>query len=463
MHGAVEHNRVMVTTPSPTSPESSHEHLTTRRICGYEVIRRVHTGLRTSVYLARSADDSVVALRVFHGEDAAANTMAEVSLSQGSQSRHLDHPHDIGLTTSDEPVLVSERLGARLSTQLENAGHIAAGSIVTLLGPLVGALRDLHRRGRTHGAVDTGHIRLSSTDGRPVFVGADGGERTSAQGVRDDLLGLASIAELVLHHADEDTRRRGMSTIVTWLRSLCADPVHIDGDRYADIECRIFALADPLPFAVPEATSAPVSDQDSRRLRRNRTRHTRSLASRLLEGELSFSLEALTSAAGAVRRIVRDHPRAVRLGISATVIFALSLTLSLVLLPDPKSDQASSAPTPTVTVTEVRVGVDLSPSRALVALLKARRDCYEHNSAACLSRLYEPDSSALETELAAIVSSKADPFTSLSAPADKRAISPIESKGGVATAVVSTDETQPVSVLIVCTETGWVIRDVFDA
>lgn len=437
-------------------------------ICGYSPLRRLHTGERTTAFLARDPDSGTpVVLRVFTGPEGPARALTELEMVAHVDTPHLQSAEDIGVSPTGDPVLVTARLGRRLSELLDGGGYIAPGSIVTLAAPIAAALRRLHESGIAHGAVDVAHVRLAS-DGSPVLVGADGGLAATPTNVRSDLEGFAHLLDSVLQNSDGSCRSRGMSEITAWLRNQCQGPDRPPADTYTDLECRIFALATPLPFAVGETQPVPTQRGDWTRERSVRRRDGGSPVAALLEGELSFSL-------GEIRNVLRHLVDRLRGGrgrliIVAVLIFAVCLTGALWLVPQSTSaDEPSSGQTahsvPTPTLINVVPG-DLNESEALGMLLAERRACREQGHAArCLAHVYETGSPALDADTAALGPSAGDVFPVLSLEPARRDVTAQRASGGFAAFIVSDSEakSQPVSVVLVKTETGWLIRDIFDA
>lgn len=437
-------------------------------LCGFRVLRRIHTGERTQAFLARDTHEEHVALRIFPGSDGPARAREELDLSSRTPSAHLQLARDVGVNSTGDPVLVCERLGIRLSQQLEGGGHIAAGSVVTLAAPLATALRTLHDSGTAHGAVDVAHVRLAS-DGRPVLVGADGGLPATPSNIRADLEGLAHLITAALEHSDESSRSRALSDVTGWLHNQLAREGKPSTDLYADLECRIFALAEPLPFAVGREPEPTRHRDDARRSASLRERGQDSTLSRLLEGELSFSFPVLVTPLRRLFTAFSSMTRRRRLALVAVLVFVVSVAGVLWLIPESSSADESPQNTPLSTsISTPAASTSLTPVEALTELLEARSSCLERTAPAqCLSSVYEPASPALSAETAADGSRKADPFPVLSLDEAKRTLDAQSETGGavivVVTSVDNADTNQPVSVLLVKSETGWLIRDVFDA
>ncbi|QPZ40054.1 hypothetical protein [Paramicrobacterium chengjingii] len=454
--------------------EVSSAHATMRdvrlegELCGFRVLRRIHTGERTHAFLARDLHDDHVVLRVFPGPDGPARARDELDLSSRAPRAHLQLARDVGVNSTGEPVLVCERLGSRLSQQLEGGGHIAAGSVVTLAAPLATTLRALHDSGSTHGAVDVAHVRLAS-DGRPVLVGADGGLPATPSSIRADLEGLAHLITAALEHSDESSRSRALSDVTGWLHNQLSRDGKPSADLYADLECRIFALAEPLPFAVGQEPEPTGHRNVARRSASLRERGQDSTLSRLLEGEVSFSLPVLVTPLRHLFSAFARTTRRRRLTLVAVLVFLASVAGALWLIPPSSSADESPQTTPQSTsITMPAASTSLTPVDALTELLAVRSTCRERTaSAQCLASVYEPMSPALSAETAAAELGKTDPFPVLSLDKAKRTLDAQSETGGavivVVTSVHNADTNKPVSVLLVKTETGWLIRDVFDA
>lgn len=437
-----------------------------RDICGFRLLRRIHAGERTHAYLASAPDEQLAVLRLFRRQDADVTAATELAMEDAVSSAHISRSFDVGASSRDEPILVTERLGERLSHTLERDGLVAAGSIVSLLAPIVSTCAELHAAGLAHGSVNAAHIRFAD-DGRPVLTGADGGLPASPSACRDDLRGFSAVASLVLARTDPDTRARGMRDIVAWVADECDSPELLSDGFYSDLECRVFALADPLPFALAVGQAAVAEEVPLRRQRELRQRDDdRSVISAVLAGEFGFSIELLrqlvADVAGKLAGVKRRR-RLIGLGVA---VFLIGLVASLVLLPsDVQAEPAPSTSTPRAHSPLVIPETGTLPVDALSALLPARLGCMRAADSECLSGVYEAGSPAAEADAAALRAGKADPFPVLSLPEDDRKLGSAERHGEAVIIRVSaiSAEITSASVLLLETEAGWVIRDVFPA
>nr|WP_207786029.1 bifunctional protein-serine/threonine kinase/phosphatase [Altererythrobacter segetis] len=123
---------------------------------GYTVLRELHAGSRSHVYLARDeADGRRVALKVLsseHGQDPA---QVRALLLEEWAMRRLDHPHLLKAAPQRGPrshaFIVSEFLEGRTLHQwlLDNPRPDLA-TVRTIVGQIASGLHALHRRGMLH-------------------------------------------------------------------------------------------------------------------------------------------------------------------------------------------------------------------------------------------------------------------------------------------------------------------------
>lgn len=151
------------------------------------------------------------------------------------------------------------------------------------------------------------------------------------------------------------------------------------------------------------------------------------------------------------------------LGVGA-IVFAIGLTAALVLIPggaqaqpEPKGGEAVPSHPTTVAAPQ------LAARDALEALLEARRDCRSREDADCVAALYEAGASAADAEKAALTAGRSDPYPVLSLPATVRELGEPDSHGEavIITVTATGSGDNAASVLLMETEAGWRIRDVF--
>ncbi|NEM90281.1 hypothetical protein [Galbitalea soli] len=183
-------------------------------------------------------------------------------------------------------------------------------------------------------------------------------------------------------------------------------------------------------------------------------------------------------------RTVRDRAlpalRGVRRSLWVTlglVIAALALAVALVpgldaralgapphaVSPHPESSVTPAA-RPTAALPRPIRGT-VAPGAAATALLRARRACLERSDARCLRVVDEPGSSGLDHDLALLGESRTNAPGSGAEKRDslaESAVGRVQSLGGAALiSLVGASNTGPASVLIVRSEAGWRIRDLF--
>ncbi|MGG7508267.1 hypothetical protein [Plantibacter sp. YIM 135249] len=536
------------------------------RIGGSRLGRTLGTGptwTAISTMSGRSSDREPVLLRPSGG--------APAVLARGVASvlTALDHRHVlavIDLAEADDGgwCLFVERLGGgNLPDLLRRRVTIAPGEAVTILAPLVDALRHAHDRGVVHGSVTAADIRFDRS-GRPVLCGWG---RASADAPTDpgaDWRCLAAVIDAVLPAAGaEPDQTRGEQTSTAWVAEM--GDVLTPEEFATAFEERVFGLARPLPvlldadpaevsraaiesrgFGVPQAAhdtgrrdrrvprtgasgrAVPASfmrlaagvragcasivrgrhdggrpDQDARLDAEcsDGRRHEPRTSSRAAAGG-SEAVDAPRRSAR--RRVSRTRRRAVLLGVSVAVVISTAIVLAL---PDAGSSSAQqrpsgadASPSPTATASgpqdagapagsgesdaaapdglvpggsqtpgagslgaeDALKGDD--PLAATVELLRRRSACLAAADAACLGTLSEPGSAADEADREAV----AGPAEGRRAvDVEAGSVSLVGRQGdaavcsGTAVPPAGTTERQPVTILVMRTETGWRLRELF--
>lgn len=473
-------------------------------VCGYRLVRLIQRGRRQTVYLGRAGTDvndaATMAVKIFTGPDSDADAESEIIFGARVSSPFLPAVHDVGVTRDGSPVIISERLGERVSTLLGDSVQLAAGAVVTLIAPVATALRVLHAEGITHGDVSTSRVRVTP-DGRPVLMC---GRRTMSHDVAGfrsavaaDLRDYARFVDAVLDHTDPQTAGRGRASIVDWLTSTDSDDATSPGSNLFDeLECRVFELARPLPFTLGSVSTHTDREIPSRAVmgdspgkeevyRSGRMRRIASLVpdplADFLSGELGESpASRLRDLHAGVARWI-SPTRRLRPLLVACAVFTLAIAGALTLLP--ATSDASDHPTTsgemssgatrspmsqsTVKATPpASSGSETDPVQALRSLLTKRAGCFARGDVGCLDSVYQDGSPAAAADRAALTDGAGDPNALLSLPVIELAFSQPQPQGDAVIVVVSAPkrpETAPVPVLIMRTGTGWVIRDVFES
>ncbi|MFI6463570.1 bifunctional serine/threonine-protein kinase/ABC transporter substrate-binding protein [Streptomyces sp. NPDC050538] len=175
---------------------------------GHRLLARLGAGGMGVVYLARTADGSLVALKVIRAEYAAdpgfrARFRREVRLAGGLTGRWV-----VAVTASDtearEPWLATAFVpGPSLAEAVDGLGPLPADTVVTLGAQLAEALGELHAVGLVHRDVKPGNILLVPDGPRLIDFGIAKGVGATALTAPDAVVGTPG------YLSPEQTRSRG--------------------------------------------------------------------------------------------------------------------------------------------------------------------------------------------------------------------------------------------------------------
>ncbi|MFI5879028.1 bifunctional serine/threonine-protein kinase/ABC transporter substrate-binding protein [Streptomyces sp. NPDC051554] len=175
---------------------------------GHRLLARLGAGGMGVVHLARTADGSLVALKVIRAEYAAdpafrARFRREVRLATGLMGRWV-----VAVTAADtearEPWLATAFVpGPSLAEAVDGLGPLPADSVVTLGAQLAEALGELHAVGLVHRDVKPGNILLVPDGPRLIDFGIAKGVGTTALTAPDEVVGTPG------YLSPEQTRTRG--------------------------------------------------------------------------------------------------------------------------------------------------------------------------------------------------------------------------------------------------------------
>jgi hypothetical protein len=234
---------------------------------GYRLVRKLGAGERAEIHLGHAGSreppdgDRIAAIKVYRPVTDDASIDREIEALARASSRHLLELKDLATGPDGRPCLILPRLGSgTLARLLAARGTVAPGEAVSILAPLVEAVRELHRIGVAHGAVTAGSV-LFDDRGAPVlarfgavtliadFPATDHGHSlTPAQLDEDpgailDRIGLRQLIGTVLDHLDAE----GSPEAVAALRGrIEAQPLRdAELQRLIDL---LFDLAPALPI-----------------------------------------------------------------------------------------------------------------------------------------------------------------------------------------------------------------------
>ncbi|WOX16452.1 bifunctional serine/threonine-protein kinase/ABC transporter substrate-binding protein [Streptomyces sp. N50] len=175
---------------------------------GHRLLARLGAGGMGVVYLARTADGSLLALKVIRAEYAAdpafrARFRREVMLATGLTGRWV-----VAVTAADtearEPWLATAFVpGPSLAEAVDGLGPLPADTVVTLGAQLAEAVGELHAVGLVHRDVKPGNILLVPDGPRLIDFGIAKGAGTTALTAPDAVVGTPG------YLSPEQTRSRG--------------------------------------------------------------------------------------------------------------------------------------------------------------------------------------------------------------------------------------------------------------
>ncbi|WP_168223442.1 hypothetical protein [Plantibacter sp. M259] len=206
---------------------------TTTRVAGRRLVRRLGEGREWTAYStvlahAGSAHGGRTDQAAPAGDAVLLRARADAAerdlWRRAAILSRLDHPHIVRLVDVAEdpaglPCLLVERLaGGTLGELLRRRESIAPGEAVTILAPLVDAIRAAHLSGISHGSISASAVRFAD-DGRPVLSGwsgaapvdhqtIDGGLGRTAPAFAADWTAFAGLMDGVLQATDPDETPR---------------------------------------------------------------------------------------------------------------------------------------------------------------------------------------------------------------------------------------------------------------
>ncbi|MBF4569192.1 hypothetical protein ITJ57_10490 [Plantibacter sp. VKM Ac-2880] len=428
----------------------------------------------------------------------------------------LDHPHIVKLIDVAEdpgglPCLLVERLaGGTLGELLRRRESIAPGEAVTILAPLVDAVRAAHLAGIAHGGIAATAVSFAA-DGRPVLAGwsqavavdrpgLSGGTGRPDPGFVEDWSAFSRLMDGVLR----STPSADQPTTEPWVAELA--PGLADHEIANRLQQRIHALARPLPVLLdrvdpPTGTAADdiraaVEHDRAMRATTPPTRRAAAEARRRTPVAARFRqrLDVRPGRRSPVaaadrpeaRRGSPSRRRLVLGGAGAAVVLA---STAMVLLPPeapstadagsssqqpstPEPRSSTPAPVPSVQAdaaasAEAVDAVDAvegdDPLAAARALVLRRDQCRSSSDATCLWEAVEPGSPFGDEEQ---VGDGIGPIEAATLELVDRQGDAAVLRGtaeAAATDDVAPKRRQPVTLLVVRGETGWRLREVFTA
>jgi hypothetical protein len=511
--------RAALYTALPTKRERMPQALDTRTmetVGGYRLVRKLGAGERAEIHLGHAghrdppADDRIAAIKVYRPATDDTSIDREIEALARSSSRHLLELRDLATGPDGRPCLIMPRLGSgTLGRLLAVRGTVEPGEAVSILVPLVDAVRELHRVGVAHGAVAAGSV-LFDDRGAPVLVAfgavtligefpaTEGGQSLTPAQLEgdsrafDDRAGLRDLVAVIL----DRLAIGAVPGVLAELRDCVTGPPPTEAElsRLTDL---LFDLAPAVPIRLDdgEVLEASVSSVP---LRRNKSPGAAGQAAKGVQRRLDepsrgagVQVASLPSWTQPTEIGGRDeHPLA---SIRSRVIALLApvrtpvwiaggaglgaLVIALTVIPAAQSETGVlPSATPSVTRSSASSGTAASASKtsaiegqdplaAARALLAARARCFTARSTTCFATVDQAGSAVIEADRDLVRRLKKG--TPLPAEATLAGFTPrlIQQLGDSAIIqLVAADGStvagkSPAPLLLVRNEAGWRIRD----
>ena len=261
---------------------------------GYRLVRKLGAGERAEIHLGHAGSsqpptgDRVAAIKIFRPSTDDASVDREIEALARASCRHLLELKDLATGRDGRPCLILPRLGSgNLGRLLAVRDDLEPGEAVSILVPLVEAVRELHRVGVAHGAVTPASV-LFDDGGAPVlarfggvsligdFPQTDGGQSLMGalldeeQHAIDDRAGLRDLVGTVLDRLDRLSGGANPRSLAT-LRD-CVDGSPPTDRELAGLIDLLFDLAPALPIRFDHhATREESESRSSNRVDWHRT------------------------------------------------------------------------------------------------------------------------------------------------------------------------------------------------
>lgn len=456
---------------------------------------------------AALATSTTAAVKLFRRDVSTTSIDAEIEALSRIRSPHVARVDDVMTDAGGRPALVLQRLQAVGLVQLLGSREsLGIGEAVTILVPLARTLALLHGRGIAHNSLGPAKV-LFDDEGTPVLCGfgaavfgtENGGvlkpeQQAAARLFDSDRTAMADLARGILLRTDavEDQRVVGL---LEWLgpRGGAAGE-----SGFTDVLVqRLFEASDPVAIGL-----APPAERASWATRGGRTGALRSGGTPSAEPAVEATIPSWLTSAGmpdwiadalaqaiaklrpdAVASRLRNALRSIRPRFWVLIAVLVVGGIAALLLLDDTAASPEEAPgeqladvaqdAPAAPEADTGLGGEENahvlgddPVEAARALLMLREHCFETLSVLCLDDVDQLDSVAWEADRHAIrmMQEGADaPTLSIDETAGSELLL-VDRMGDtalVSSAVQDGAENEPASVLMIRTEAGWRIRDLF--
>ena len=493
-----------MTSRSLGGPRDTHspvdERAVRQSLGGYRLLRVIGAGSRSLVYLGSDAT-SDVALKAVDDTVSAASFAAEAACLSSAWSPHVVRALDVSIVADQPRCLILERLpGPTIATLLSERAEIEQGEAVTLAVSVLRGVLALHLAGWTHGSLSLSKVRLDAA-GRPVLIGFGRAALATAAGVQADWIAVADAVDSVLHRV-ENGDHRSLTRCIEVIRSL-ASQGQDEPSRVENAQRELFALGPAAPVSLPSGEAPSTEGYPHRPLTWTGLydtaqalldpTHPRESGSSVASRAASLSADRLRRALSSLaanglastittraRSFLRARRRPLVLAVGVSAVFVLG---ALLVVPasgsaghavsdspadvrvDPSRTRPSSrSPSPSPSHREAASTDELSreadPVSAALILLTRRSDYLGSADLTSLATIEQDGSPILAADSALASSGRHTPVPPIASQ-----LSLAESLGDAAVIDVAPLEattTQPASILMIRTDAGWRLRELYE-
>ncbi len=450
----------------------------------------------------------LVALRVYRDDVDDVSIATELAVMEEAAGAGVPALIDVATSTDGARVLVVERIAGPTVGQLLIDRAIEPGEAVTLVAPVVDAVARLADRDFAHVDLTAFDVRLDAA-GRPRLLGLDGIRRMPSSGAertamrRDALLAMSGYVEAVIAAVRpagvfEDARRlmgrpleaRPFEPFERELERAmfaAAAAVPISGAVVARAPRVPTRMVPPLPSTEPDA--APGAGEHPVRSRRGAGLMTAGgglldvaeMPAPLLE-RLADSVDGARFARPrvAVSAWMRRHRRtfvvAALVGAGALVVLLTAVPPApggggtkpdaIVTVPSEAAEAPDRPPSPTAGAVEQTGEPDglsgsVAPADAAALLIRRRAACFADLDPECLRPLVQPGSAIEASDWHSMIAARdGGPEVPELDPEYVEVVA--EMGAAVLVRVAAAGQTEPASLLMVRSEAGWRLREMFD-
>ena len=476
-------------------------------LAGYRVLRRLGTGLHSTIYLAREVDSppgptrltddgpylseqppaAGVAIRVFDAS-APPEAVAREVRALCSMTGGVPQLYDVATLPDGRVALVHERLaGVSVARLLSEWNHIEPGEAVTIIAPIVAALAELHSLDLVHTGLSLATISLAGS-GRPVLTGLaaliDAPPRSAgsdpepnrperADLIRSDYDRLTAVMRAAFDYLDDSSNlNRRAEPIAAWFEMATTALPFVP--CLDELERRLFAWAPGAPLRQTSSHTRTAASIDLAAAARDGVVLT---APDVAESDGPAKGAApVAGSLGLLPRLqawVRSKRNPL---IVAAMLTTAGVVLALTILQPPPGagDEASGvhdAPPATSPITRPDDDVDDAslagddPVAATEVLLRRRNACIQAASLLCLSDVDQSSSAILEADSYSIRLIQQGGAVPAGIGDDEMSVTLVERTGDAAIVTWTVPEDaqrKPASLLVIKGEAGWRLRELFD-